>query len=305
VRAVVGAVGRGQHLAEVLQGRLAGVVDLRFGQHDPVRPPARLRVDGPDATAFGARADPGLLLHLDLGDHPAPRGVRPGEVDAGSFADQAASLVAADEVRRPQRRAVRQRDVDARRVLRDAHHLATAEDRHPELTEHPVGHDALDEALPEGEQVVVAGGEVADVQPDVGVADARMGLSRRHEPVGDATLVEHLDRAGVETPGPRAVEVLAGAAFDDDDVDPRQRQLRRQHHPGRPATRDRHRVLGHRRTPPVVLSSGLGSTRIPRLLGSSVIAGSASGGHGQHVLSLAASPRPGSTLVVAGGSTSA
>jgi hypothetical protein len=42
-----------------------------------------------------------------------------------------------------------------------------------------------------------------------------------------ATLIKNLDRAGVKTPGSRSVEILAGASFDDHDVDLRQRQLGR------------------------------------------------------------------------------
>jgi len=53
-----------------------------------------------------------LLLHLDLGDHPAGRGIQPGEVDAGCLADQAASSVAADEVLRSERRVARQLDTE-------------------------------------------------------------------------------------------------------------------------------------------------------------------------------------------------
>src|SRR5437660_1670790 len=66
-----------------------------------------------------------------------------------------------------------------------------------------------------------------------------MFLPRRDESFRDATLIEHLNGAGVKTPGPRSVEILTGASFDDDDVDPRQRQLARHHH----------RMLGHRCSP--------------------------------------------------------
>ena len=76
-----------------------------------------------------------------------------------------------------------------------------------------------------------------------------MHLPRREEPFRDATLIEHLDGAGVQTAGARSVELLIGASFDDDDVDPRQRQLARQHQPGRAASCDHHRMLGHRRSP--------------------------------------------------------
>ena len=223
-------------------------------QHDPVRPSALLPVDGTDATTLGAHADLRLLVHLDLGDQVAGRRVPPGEVDAGRLADQAASSVAPDEVLRSQRRVVGQLDVDAGVVLREAHHLAAAKDRDPELVD-PAGQDALEVALPEREQVVVAGGEVADVQEGPGVAHERMLLPRREESIRDAALIEHLDGAGVQTAGSRAVEILTGASFDDDDVDPRQRQLARQHQPGRATSCDHHRVLGHRREPRVVQPS--------------------------------------------------
>jgi len=74
-------------------------------------------------------------------------------------------------------------------------------------------------------------------------------LPRREESFRDATLIEHLDGAGVKTPASRSVESLTGASFDDDDVDPRQRQLARQHQPGRTSSCDHHRMLGHRRSP--------------------------------------------------------
>ena len=145
---------------------VAGVFDLPFGEHDPVSAP-RLprRPMACDAAAVAAEAELRLLVHLDLGDHPAGRRIQPGEVDAGRLADHAASSVAADEILRPERRAVGQLDVDAGVVLREAHHLAAAEDRHPELAD-PVGQDGLEVALPQREHVVVAGGEVADVQGD-------------------------------------------------------------------------------------------------------------------------------------------
>ncbi len=74
-------------------------------------------------------------------------------------------------------------------------------------------------------------------------------LPRREESFRDATLIEHLDGAGVKASGSRSVEMLTGASFDDDDLDPRQRQLARQHQPGRTSTCDHHRMLGHRRSP--------------------------------------------------------
>ncbi len=69
------------------------------------------------------------------------------------------------------------------------------------------------------------------------------------EPIGDAALIEHLDGACVQTARARADEVLAGAPLDNGDVDPRQRQLARQHQPRRAAAGDHHRMFGH--TPPL------------------------------------------------------
>jgi hypothetical protein len=58
----------------------------------------------------------------------------------------------------------------------------------------------------------------------------------------------------------RAVDVLARAPLHDRDVDLRQRELGRQHQPGRTSTGDHHRMLGHRRPPagitPVAQSGG-------------------------------------------------
>ena len=72
-----------------------------------------------------------------------------------------------------------------------------------------------------------------------------MGLPLDDESFHDAALIEYLHGASVQTTGSRAVEILIGASFDDDNIDPRQRQLGRQHQPGRAASCDYDRVLGH------------------------------------------------------------
>ena len=112
----------------------------------------------------------------------------------------------------------------------------------------PAGEDALDVLLPQPEPVGMAGGEVADVEP--GTAEPRdlRHLPLGKEPIGDAALVEDLDGARLQTARARARQVLVGAPLDDGDVDARQRQLARQHQPGRTASGDHHRVLGHRLT---------------------------------------------------------
>jgi hypothetical protein len=65
-------------------------------------------------------------------------------------------------------------------------------DRHPQLV-YPAAQYSLEVALPQREPVVVAGGEVADVQTDL---SKRLDLHRlplREEPLGDAALIKHLD----------------------------------------------------------------------------------------------------------------
>lgn len=251
-------------------------------------PPPSSGLTGPMPPPSGAHADLRLHLHLDLGDHPAGRRIPPGEGDAGRLADQAASSVAPDEVLRAERRVAGQLDNDAGVALHEAHHLAAAKDRNPELLD-PAGQDALEVALPERKEVVVAGGEVADVQEGPGVAHEWMFLPRREEPFRDATLIEHLDGAGVKSPGSRSVEVLAGATFDDDDVDPRQRQLARQHQPGRAASCGHHCMVGHRCTIPSTTPGRMGSGR-DRLSGRVMV---------NTFVSFAASPFPRAILFMA------
>jgi hypothetical protein len=77
------------------------------------------------------------------------------------------------------------------------------------------------------------------------LTSAKPDLSRlalREEAVGDAALVENLDRARVQTTGARAVELLTGAPLDDRDIHLCQRQLRRQHHAGRTSAGDQDRM---------------------------------------------------------------
>ena len=138
-------VGDDECLAEILQGGLAGVFEVLFDQDNPVR---SVVSDPADATTLAAHAELRLLVHLDLGDDPAGRGIQPGEVDPGGLADQAASSVAADEILRPERRVPGHLDIDAGVVLREAHHLPATKDRNPELTD-PVRQDGLEEALPQ------------------------------------------------------------------------------------------------------------------------------------------------------------
>jgi hypothetical protein len=144
--------------------------------------------------------------------------------------------------------AIGQLDADAGVVLREARHLTSAMDPHRQLGD-PAGQDALDVVLPQPEPVVVPGWEVADVQTHAAEPRDLSHLPLREEPIGDAALIEHLDRARVQTAGARAGQVLPGAPLDDGDVDARQRQLARQHQPRRSSSGDHHRMLGHSRTP--------------------------------------------------------
>ena len=109
----------------------------------------------------------GCFGQLDLGDQGARCRIPAGELDAGRFADQTASSVAPDEILRPQRLAVGQRDVDAGFVLRETRHLTSAIDRHRQLAD-PAGKNALDVVLPKPQRVRMPGGKVADVQRDPG-----------------------------------------------------------------------------------------------------------------------------------------
>ncbi len=269
VHPVVRPVHGDECFAELVHAGVAGVVDVSFGEDDPDRLTVLPSTEGVLAGAVATEAELRFLVHLDLGDHPAGRGIQPGEVDAGGLADQAASSVAASEILRSEQRVVGKLDVDAGVVLREAHHLATTTYGNPELAD-PVSQDGLEQALPQRQHVVVAGGEVADVQGGTGEPQSRADLPRREESLRDATLIQHLDGAGVKTAGSRSVDLLTGASFDDDDVDPRQRQLARQHQPSRTTSCDHHRVLGHRGLP--VDPSAEGNAPIPQLLAPQLLA---------------------------------
>src|SRR6266700_462546 len=119
---------------------------------------------------------------------------------------------------------------------------------------------ALRTALQQRHPIVVAGGEVADVHRD---PSERLHLHRLplgEEAIDDTALVQHLDGAGVQTSGARALELEAGASLDDEDVGPRQRQLRRQHHPRRTTAGDHNCMLGHT---PLLISQRLSGNSAP------------------------------------------
>ena len=178
VNPVIGAVDGDHRLAEVAQRGFAGGPELPFGHHDTHRSAIGVNnlavadlvfhpADAMEADGVVADAPFRLFCELDLGDQVAHGRIPSGECDAGGLADQAAPAVATDEILRPQRLAVGERDVDAGVVLREAGHLASAMDRHAELVD-PAGQDALDVVLPEPERVGMPGGKVADIQSDAG-----------------------------------------------------------------------------------------------------------------------------------------
>ena len=162
----VGPVSDDERLAEVLQIGFVVVLNLPIFQHHPVRPTTRLGVDRTDPATFGARAHYRRLGHLDLPDHPAGARIMPREVDARRLTDHAASSVAADKIFPSQGSFPGHHNLDAGVVLSEARHLSAAKDGNPELVD-PSGQDPFDMCLPQPEQVVVARGEVADVQLDV------------------------------------------------------------------------------------------------------------------------------------------
>ncbi len=170
---VVGPVDGDQRLAEVVQGRLARGSDVPLGDHDPDRPAVRvddlavadLVVHPADAVrAERVAADPhsgssaisaSAIRELVVGSHPGTRSRRPCGPGCARRRSRRDSAPAATGRRRARRR--------RRVVLREARHLESAVDRHPELVD-PAGEDPLDVVLPEPERVGMPGGKVADVQ---------------------------------------------------------------------------------------------------------------------------------------------
>ncbi len=189
----VGPVDGDERLADIAQSGFTVESQLLFGQYDPGRPAILHPADPMDADRILVNPPLRLLGRLGFGDQPARRRIPPGELDAGCLANQAAAAVAPDEILRPERPAVGERDVDAGVVLRETRYFTSAIDRHRQLAD-PLGQDALDVVLPQPEHVVVPSGKVADVQRDV-EGHYPMNLSLREEPIGDSALIENLDGA--------------------------------------------------------------------------------------------------------------
>ena len=162
--------------------------------------------------------------------------------------DDAASSVASDEIIRPQRLAVGELDVDAGAVLRETRHLTSVMDLDRQLG-NPCGHDLFDLVLPDPERIRMTRREVAHVQHGRGEGRHLGHPTLGEEPISDATLIEHLDRARVDSAGPRAGERVIGSPLNDHNLDFRQRQFGRQHHPRRPSSSDHYRMLCHNHPP--------------------------------------------------------
>jgi hypothetical protein len=253
VDAEVASVDGGQRVAEIAQRRLAEL-ELRVGQRHAY-----------DATVAAAdRMDPGrgllesprrLLRHLHLRDRPAHRRVRPGEFDTGGLPHDTASAVTSDEILGAHRAAVGQRDVDARVILHEPGDFAPATDRDAELVD-PVSESALGDVLPEREPVRMPRREVAQVELRLVEVQHLRRLPLRQEPLGDPALIQDLDGARVQTARARSsLPVLTRLTLDDDDVDARQRQLGRQHHPRGAGPGDHYHMFGHLTLPGRLKSS--------------------------------------------------
>ena len=193
---------------------------MRFVQHHAHALSIFQFAEGIDAAVVFAEAPRRLVGHRDLGDQVAERRVPSGELDPSRLAHKAATAVASDEVRRSHRTAVGQRDVDAGGILREPRHLDAAIDRDRQLVD-PRGEDALDGFLREREPVVVARRKVRDVEAVHREARDLHDLALRQEAVRDPTLIEDLDRAGMQTARAAAGDGLVRASLDDGDVDMR------------------------------------------------------------------------------------
>ena len=224
----------------------AAVAELPFGQHHAHQPVVTARADAVGAKAVVSHPHLGFAVHHHLGDDPAGGCIHPDKIDAGGSPDRAAATVASHQKLAAQHPAIGQFGLDAVVVLDEAGHVGLPVERHPELVD-PAGQDRLEVLLPQRQHVGVAGREIGDIQPEPGVAEGRVRLPSLDEPIDDAALVEHLERAGMQPTRPGAVQALVRPPFDDGDIDARERQFSRQHQTGRATSYDNHRMLSRRR----------------------------------------------------------
>src|SRR3954464_2907036 len=99
-----------------------------------------------DADSVVMEAQLRLVAHGKLGDQPTRRWIPTGELDAGCFADRAASSIAPNRIVSPQRLTIRQRHIDSVSVLGKPHHLASLENGDRELCD-PARQDAFSRVL--------------------------------------------------------------------------------------------------------------------------------------------------------------
>ncbi len=97
--------------------------------------------------------------------------------------------------------------VDALVVRRDAAHLRAAPDRHAQLLD-PSEQQPLDVVLEQRERVGMARGQAVQLEHRAAERDRVHRLAVGEEPVGDAALIEQLDRAGVESAPTSAHQTL-------------------------------------------------------------------------------------------------
>ena len=103
VDAVVRPIDGDERRTEIAQGGFGRGADLSFGDQDADPPPVLGPAEGMDADRVAVDAPfRRVLAQFGLRDQVAGRRIRSRELDAGRPADQAASAIAADEIRRPQ-----------------------------------------------------------------------------------------------------------------------------------------------------------------------------------------------------------
>ena len=206
---------RSRRVGSLVAPTCASVTMTRTGPSSQTISPSRI--------SYSTRPRRGCRARRGGCPAPAPRSSRPRRSGCSSSRPSRGSRCrppcGPGCVRRRSRRgtapaATRRRTARRRRRRRPARSPVTSRPRWigtPQLVD-PAGEDALDVVLPQPEPVRVAGREVADVQADAGEARDLRRLALREEPIGDAALVEHLDRARVQAAGARAGEVLVWRA---------------------------------------------------------------------------------------------
>lgn len=235
-----------QRSSQLALGRLA-VIHLLFSQHDAHEISILDLAQGISPLRIATEAPRRLFGHLDLGDQVADRGIPPREFDPCRLANEAAPAIASDKVRSPQRGTIRQLNIDAILLLSEPDHLATPVNRHRQLSD-PLRQDALDVLLAQHKPVAMTTRKVADIDRYRRKRAELSGASLREKAIRDAALLKQLDGASMQPSRTSPLDILGFASLDDRHVDPRQRQLSRQHQARRPPTDNHHRMLRRNRT---------------------------------------------------------